>query len=155
LEAAEGIPEPMMALKEAIAAADGLLLATAGPPEASVSWRPDFPIFAAGRNSVAFRLIRLLSDLRGFRGESARIRCILRRRLGSDPVKVLRFGRCLAVLDPLDPFDQLDMARGGDADFLAPLSDDAVDEVDLGAPALVHVLTHGRTRQIAAGVRIE
>src|ERR1700731_4518756 len=47
------------------------------------------------------------------------------------------------------------MARRGNADLAPLLRDPPVDEVDLGAAALVHVLAHRRARQIAAGVRVE
>src|SRR4029077_11218316 len=36
----------------------------------------------------------------------------------------------------------------------APLDDDAVDEIDLGAPSLLHVLPHRRALVLAALLRI-
>jgi hypothetical protein len=59
-----------------------------------------------------------------------------------DRVEVIRLGGDLAELDLFDLFDELDVGRGGDADFLALGGDHPIDEVDLGAPALQHVLTH-------------
>jgi hypothetical protein len=58
------------------------------------------------------------------------------------------------LLDELHRLDQPDMARTRNADLASLFGDDAVDKVDLGAPALVHVLAHRPARQIAAGVRI-
>src|SRR6266436_8697485 len=73
----------------------------------------------------------------------------------SDRVEVFRLGRDLAVLDPLDGVDQFDVARRGHADLAPLLGNDAVDEVNLGAAAFVHVLAHRGARQIAAGVRVQ
>src|SRR5215469_9061193 len=82
----------------------------------------------------------------GWPGDSQRV---------SNRVQVLRLGRDLAELDLFHLFDELCVGRGGTADFLALGGDQPIDEVDLGAPALEHVLPHRRPRQFAAGVRLQ
>src|SRR5260370_3224414 len=72
-----------------------------------------------------------------------------------DRVEVLRLGRDLAELDLFDLFDELHVGWGGATDFLAFGGDQPVDEIDLGATALQHVLTHRWPRQLGAGVRLQ
>src|SRR5262249_46255776 len=55
---------------------------------------------------------------------------------------VLRIGRELAPLDALDDIRQHRVGAGRDADPLALARDQPVDELDLGAAALLHVLAH-------------
>src|SRR5215204_1351525 len=71
-----------------------------------------------------------------------------------DPVEVVWRGWRLAELDLLHRGDQLLVGRRGAADLTASLDDDAVDEVDLGAPALLHVLAHRRALVLAALLRV-
>src|SRR5260370_15963442 len=73
----------------------------------------------------------------------------------SDRVEVLGSCRDLAELDLFDLFDELHVGWGGATDFLAFGGDQPVDEIDLGATALQHVLTHRWPRQLAAGVRLQ
>src|SRR5256885_13488083 len=69
-------------------------------------------------------------------------------------VEVLGRGRSLTELDLFDCRDQLLVGRYRPADRAAALDDDAVDEVDLGAPALLHVLAHRRALVLAALLRV-
>src|SRR5262249_49495341 len=55
----------------------------------------------------------------------------------------------LAALDAHDEIGQHRVGAAGDADLLAFAHDEAVHEIDLGAPALLHVLAH--RRPLAAG----
>src|SRR6202040_2730687 len=71
-----------------------------------------------------------------------------------DRVEMLGGGRRLAEFDLLDRRDQLLVRRYRQADRATPLDDDAVDEIDLGAPALLHVLAHRRALVLAALLRI-
>src|SRR5215207_4171373 len=71
-----------------------------------------------------------------------------------DPVEVVWRGWRLAELDLLHRGDQLLVGRRGAADLTALLDDDAVDEVDLGTPALLHVLAHRRALVLAALLRV-
>src|SRR6516225_1203061 len=57
---------------------------------------------------------------------------------------VTRVGLELAFFDPLDEIDQHRIGPAGQADFLTLAHDQTVKEFDLGAPALLHVLTHRR-----------
>src|SRR5438105_1762319 len=75
-------------------------------------------------------------------------------RLYLNRVEVLGRGRGLAELDLLDRRDQLLVGRYRQADGAASLDDDAVDEVDLGAPPLLHVLAHRRALVLAALLRV-
>ena len=63
-------------------------------------------------------------------------------------------GRRLPELDAFHGRDQLFVRRGGAADLAPALDDDAVDEVDLGAAALLHVLAHRRPLVLAALLRV-
>src|SRR5271170_4753891 len=77
------------------------------------------------------------------------------RQRDSDPIQIFGCGRRLAVLHRLDRGDQPDV-RADIAPDLLPLGGDyAIDEVDLGAPALDHILTHRRARQLAAGIGVQ
>src|SRR5215213_8983627 len=71
-----------------------------------------------------------------------------------DRVKVVGRRRRLAELDLLHRRDQLLVGRRGTADLTPLLDDHAVDEVDLGTAALLHVLPHRRTLVLAALLRI-
>src|SRR5271169_4141222 len=73
----------------------------------------------------------------------------------SDPIQIFGCGRHLAVLHRLDRGDQLDMRRDIAADFLSFRGDHAVDEVDFGAPALEHILTHRWPGKLAAGIGVQ
>src|SRR5512142_645724 len=55
---------------------------------------------------------------------------------------VLRIRRELAALDPLHDVGEHRVGARRNADPLALARDQAVDELDLGAPALLHVLAH-------------
>ena len=58
----------------------------------------------------------------------------------------------VALLHPLDDVGQRGVRRRGHADLLALVDDEAVEELDLGAAALDHVLAHRRTMLAAAGL---
>ena len=60
----------------------------------------------------------------------------------------------MAQFDPLHRRDQLFVGRGREADLAPALDDDPVDEVDLGAPTLLHVLSHRRALVLAALLRV-
>src|SRR5438876_9432565 len=77
-----------------------------------------------------------------------------RRSRSSDRVEVLGRGRSLAEFNLFYRRDQLLVRRDRQADFAALLDDDAVDEVDLGAPALLHVLAHRRALVLAPLLRV-
>src|SRR5438132_4978832 len=62
--------------------------------------------------------------------------------------------RRLAEFDLLDRRDQLLVGRYRQADRAAALDDDAVDEIDLGAPSLLHVLSHRRALVFAPLLRV-
>src|SRR4051812_29872662 len=57
---------------------------------------------------------------------------------------MLGVGLELAALDPLDDVGQRGVGGRGDAELLALAHDEAVQELDLGAPSLGHVLAHRR-----------
>ena len=60
----------------------------------------------------------------------------------------------LAKLDLLYRHDQLFVRRNMQAEGLTTLDDDAVEVVDLGAPAFLHVLAHRRPLRLAAILRV-
>src|SRR5829696_8902074 len=64
---------------------------------------------------------------------------------------MLRVGRDLALLHPLDDIGQRRIGRRGDPDILGLVADEAVEEFDLGPPPLHHVLAHGRPVRATAG----
>src|SRR5262249_60904000 len=64
----------------------------------------------------------------------------------SDRVEIVGLCREFAEFDLLDLLDELFVGRGRAADCAALGGDEPVDEVDLGAPALQHVLAHRRPR---------
>src|SRR5262249_31236703 len=63
-------------------------------------------------------------------------------------------GLSLAQLHFLHRRDQLLVGGGRDAGLAALFDDDAVDEVDLGAPALLHVLAHRWPLLLASLLRV-
>src|SRR4051812_12280395 len=78
----------------------------------------------------------------------------MRERGSLDRVEGLGRGPGLAELHLFYRGDQLFMGRGPDAS-LAPLFDDeAVDEIDLGAAALLHVLAHRWALVLAPLLRV-
>src|SRR5271155_317791 len=67
---------------------------------------------------------------------------------------VLGVGLELAALDPLDDIDQRGIGARRQPDLLALADDETVEELDLGAPALDHVLAHRRALAARALLRI-
>ena len=65
---------------------------------------------------------------------------------------MLRTGLQLAFLDPLHDVGQGGVRRCIDSDFLGLSDDEPVQELDLGAAALDHVLPHRRAMRAAAGL---
>src|SRR5580658_1968904 len=60
----------------------------------------------------------------------------------------------LAALDPLDDIDQRRVGARRQPDLLALADHEAVEELDLGAPPLDHVLTHRRALAARALLRV-
>src|ERR1043165_5103796 len=60
-------------------------------------------------------------------------------------------GLQFALLDSLDDVGQRGVRRRGYADLFALVDDEAVEELDLGAAALDHILTHRRPMRATAG----
>src|SRR5271163_1737787 len=67
---------------------------------------------------------------------------------------VLGIGLELAALDPLDDVDQRRVGARRQPNLFALADDEAVEELDLGAPPLDHVLAHRRPLAARALFRI-
>src|SRR5207302_8667565 len=82
----------------------------------------------------------------------ARVLAAKQKSIQSQLEDVALVGLEIALLDPLDDVGERRVRRRRYAEFLALADHDAVEKLDFGAPALDHVLAHGRPVRAAAGL---